>query len=573
MLHSVKNILKLGQKFIIIFSIFYLILHVFAYFLFVDKETVQKDPTVEKRKELYDFVYDPELQKTDQGKFASDAMQWISCSLVGEACGETAVESEKVYQERYHTSLIGRITNLIVVPYANPPASGLAWTQSGLAQAGFVPDTYAAQGIGFSAIQPLSNIWKMFRDFVLLLMVLVIVAIGFMIMFRAKLDSQTVIKIETSLPKIILTLILIVFSFPIAGFMIDLMYISIGLIISLFATNGSFAAEYDYQNLYDRIFIYDNLGFMEGTLQGSNPFDDVWNISKSIYYILPDFLQFVVGAIGYNVAFFLLIPIARKKFPFLSVLSVVHNVSEKIKNSGTFVASLIAAFVSLIIELVMINLLGWFLGIVLLFVIILVSLLVVIFRIFFMLLFAYIKIILFIIFAPLILLLNAVPGQNMFSVWLKGLFFNLLTFPMVIMLTLVSQVIMSIPETQQALWRPPFLYSIGADSFKVLLAGLILFSTPNIVASFKQILGDQPQNFGISPMNFGAGAIAGVGAVTAPLAQFGSAGAGIAAVQKMFNKDGPPVASSPEAVTKATQELGDPNAGLPKMKVGGTPGN
>src|SRR3990172_5935873 len=69
-------------------------------------------------------------------------------------------------------------------------------------------------------------------------LVLVLVAIGFMIMFRMKINAQTVISVENALPRIIIALILITFSYPIAGFMIDLMYLFFLLVVSVLSSVG-----------------------------------------------------------------------------------------------------------------------------------------------------------------------------------------------------------------------------------------------------------------------------------------------------------------------------------------------
>ena len=52
------------------------------------------------------------------------------------------------------------------------------------------------------------------------------------------------------------------------------------------------------------------------------------------------------------------------------------------------------------------------------------------FRIFFSFFKAYIQIILLVIFAPVMLLFHAIPGQKVFSKWIKDLLANLLTFPL-----------------------------------------------------------------------------------------------------------------------------------------------
>jgi hypothetical protein len=63
-------------------------------------------------------------------------------------------------------------------------------------------------------------------------------------MFRVKISPQAVITVQSALPKVVITLILITFSYAIAGFLVDLMYVVIGIISFLFAGKiSSFSAQ------------------------------------------------------------------------------------------------------------------------------------------------------------------------------------------------------------------------------------------------------------------------------------------------------------------------------------------
>ena len=42
------------------------------------------------------------------------------------------------------------MTSYIVAPYASPPSSGVYYVYDRLQHAGFVPQAYAAEGIGFA---------------------------------------------------------------------------------------------------------------------------------------------------------------------------------------------------------------------------------------------------------------------------------------------------------------------------------------------------------------------------------------------------------------------------------------
>ena len=115
--------------------------------------------------------------------------------------------------------------------------SGIGYTRELLKK--FNPVTEVkAQGFGYSGLTWIQKYWKGFRDISYVLLVLVVIIIAFMVMFRVKLNPQTVISVQSALPKVIIALILITFSYAIAGFAIDLMYVVSGLIALLLNTAG-----------------------------------------------------------------------------------------------------------------------------------------------------------------------------------------------------------------------------------------------------------------------------------------------------------------------------------------------
>jgi len=95
-----------------------------------------------------------------------------------------------------------------------------------------------AQGFGFGAANPALTLWKISRNLAYAFLIIVITVMAFMIMFRVKISPQTVISVQSALPKIVAALILITFSYAIAGLLVDLMYVAIGL-LSAFLVNGS----------------------------------------------------------------------------------------------------------------------------------------------------------------------------------------------------------------------------------------------------------------------------------------------------------------------------------------------
>ncbi|MFC1711033.1 hypothetical protein ACFLZ1_00445 [Patescibacteria group bacterium] len=133
---------------------------------------------------------------------------------------------------------IGQMGNMVASIIANPPVSSTEYIADISSNLGLPIKSAHAQGVGWRALEPVLEVWKAFRNVVYMFFVIIFIAVGFMIMFRAKINPQTVVTIEAALPKIIVTLLLVTFSYAIAGLMIDLIYIGIYAVIGVFSLGG-----------------------------------------------------------------------------------------------------------------------------------------------------------------------------------------------------------------------------------------------------------------------------------------------------------------------------------------------
>lgn len=120
--------------------------------------------------------------------------------------------------------------------YTHPPASGLEETSNTLAKFNLASPVHAQGGYGYEALSPLRVLWSASRNMAYFLMVILLVAAGFMIMFRVKINPQTAVTLQMMIPKIIISLVLVTFSYAIAGLVFDLVYLIITLVVSLFGT-------------------------------------------------------------------------------------------------------------------------------------------------------------------------------------------------------------------------------------------------------------------------------------------------------------------------------------------------
>ena len=220
---------------------------------------------------------------------------------------------------------------------------------------------------GFTVFQPVLKIWKIFRNIAYLVFIVIFVIMGFMIMFRAKLNPQTVISIQTAIPKIIIGLLGVTFSYAIAGLILDISQLGMNLVFEILLT----------PNLSPEI--------APGIKQG---FDlDMFKLLDALLFD-PSTIQdnFISGS---NV-----------------ITTIINAISKLIKIITFDNANLFSLILSIVIVSNM-------------------------FKIFFMLLTKYVQIIFGVIFSPLVFLIGTLPGQTggAISNWFRSQLAHVLVFP------------------------------------------------------------------------------------------------------------------------------------------------
>ncbi len=496
-LAGLKKLFSIGKKVLLVIVVFFIVISLFLHFFNRDKPKLTYDPIKKNREEIYKTINDPKLLKTPQGKLTSGIIRFFTCKMVGEACTNNPNDANKNFDK----SFFGLLTKLIATPLVNPPASGTMWVYNGLQNAGFIPKTYAATGIGFGSIKPLTAVWSALRDIAYLLLVLVIISIGFMIMFRMKLNPQTVISLENSLPKIVIALIIITFSFPIAGFLIDLMYVSIAIIVS---TLGP-AAGYSADTITARQEFFIAAGpwqLFEGINAGHyGVWAVMWDLPNALLNLVPvigeaiKYVGFFIGAffvwgwIFHNVVdplakFITSFAPAQFSASFFTLISATFDVRNFVEQAIKLPLQLFALVFSIMLAAnVIIPLL---IGVLILFTVIFIF-----FRLFFLLFSAYIKLLLYIAISPITLLLEAIPGQSAFAGWIRNLLSQLIVFPTIVALILFSVILMENASSGNLL-QPPFLFGIDSRSFGLILGFFFLFMIPDVVKVVQQILVPKP---------------------------------------------------------------------------------
>ncbi len=138
----------------------------------------------------------------------------------------------KQMEEALGYGMIGDLNKGIVAMYNNRPAQTATFVADIMNSAKIVPSAQA-QGLGFAALDPILNTWKIFRNLAYLFFVIAFIVIGFMIMFRVQM-GKAAITVQQALPNIIIALLAVTFSYAVAGLMIDLMYVIMFMLASFF---------------------------------------------------------------------------------------------------------------------------------------------------------------------------------------------------------------------------------------------------------------------------------------------------------------------------------------------------
>ncbi len=342
----------------------------------------------------------------------------------------------------YNRSFVAYAAGGIGYVYANPPATTAVFAIDLGKTLGFLPRTYA-QGVGFTNLTALLPIWKAFRNIAYGIIAIIMVIIGFMVMLRKKIDPKTVVTVQNSIPRVVIALLLVTFSYAIVGFMIDLMYVFMALLMNLII--GADPARFAGNTVQS--YIRSNFGTTMGAF--------AHGLGVSILRIAEFFPMW-----AYPVS--------------VGVSTVIGFIFSGFRLGGAVSGALALPAVALLVIALTV-----LFGMV---------------RLFFMLLDAYIHIIIALITAPLHLMLEAIPGTNAFGSWFRNLLSKLIVFPTVAAVFLLTLYLTSDEASVGQIWSPPFLAGTTANGNP--LIGLIslgmLLSIPAIVAGLQKPLKGEP---------------------------------------------------------------------------------
>lgn len=410
-------------------------------------------------------------------------------------------EDGSVDTEKFQVQGLLGTSNKMISSLYNPQASGVEYIAQ--VKDNFLGKPTYAQGVAFrenKSLQPLLPIWRALRNVVYLLSSIIFIAIGIMIMLRVKISPQAVITIQNSIPKLITSLILVTFSYAIAGLIIDLSYWIQGLVVALlFTAKGvNFG-----NNLYDQV-----------AWQTLFPLDMI--------PIQPHWYSFN-GLV--NADFVKISMLANRTVPHFSLIQLGGVIGQVVLGSiiggaTGLLGSALSGGGNIVGDAI-----GWVIGAVggVIFMIILFILVAIwLIKLFFGLLTTYVTIIIQIVTAPFIIGMGAFPNSKVnFSSWLTDLISKVAVFPVVLIVLVFINYLIEICGSN--LWIPSLLNTDTSGGYgniigaAIGLAGLAMLSKlPTLVPEAIFSLKPSPfgkaigENMGKNPIT-GAGSLIGRG--------------------------------------------------------------
>ncbi len=100
-----------------------------------------------------------------------------------------------------------------------------------------VKTAYAQTGTDLLGTWNFLNLWQSSRNAAYVLVIAVLTFLGFMIMFGVELQAETKVTLQTALPRVVLGLLLITFSYAIGGLFIDSVSVIKSLLKNIFGVN------------------------------------------------------------------------------------------------------------------------------------------------------------------------------------------------------------------------------------------------------------------------------------------------------------------------------------------------
>lgn len=167
----------------------------------------------------------------------------VSCILIGQSAISPCLEY-KIYrdaqgviksipvlsQTNTSTGVLGMSLSMMGEIIGNPPIKTSEYIAHMGEEIG-VKSAYAqVGGSGGSVLSPIFKLWEVSRNMSYIAMIIVFVLVGLMVMFRQKLNPQTVVSVQLALPGLVIGLVMITFSYFLAALISDLAFVGTNIV-------------------------------------------------------------------------------------------------------------------------------------------------------------------------------------------------------------------------------------------------------------------------------------------------------------------------------------------------------
>ncbi len=334
---------------------------------------------------------------------------------------------------RLEGGLLGYLGSFDGLILQTQPASGIYYAQQLWHNLSGQPAYAADSFLFFASMQPLLHFWQVSRNISYLLLSLAFLAAGLGIMLRLKISPQATMSLSNALPRLVAALILITFSYAIAGFILDLMWLTNAAIYHLAQVNhlGGYYTQADLSAIMHRGLFREmkNALWHTGT---SRP-----GLEVGTGYLL-------VSAIGVIIAWAVGI-IASGGTAGLAAIILLF----------IFIAGLLYIFLKLFVSLIKV----------------------------------FVSLVLLIVFAPFYILAGALPGAGGgFGPWLKDLLANAMVFPaLTVGLILLGEFVAPAARSLDDFALPHIGNAMGLPSFLLTLG--VVFMLPSIPDTVRRAFG------------------------------------------------------------------------------------
>lgn len=424
----------------------------------------------------------------------------LGCLGVDQATGKLGYAPQEANGSPKVGGAIGLMQNWIAVLYTPPATTGMYLAYLG--ENFGINKSYAQvqpseQGYGFEGLRIVLRVYTLTRNVSYMVFVLAFVIIGIAIMLRVKIDPRTVMTVQNQIPRIIISIILITFSYAIVGLLIDAMWVLTYVSVNTLTTINKVEPQVD-EATGVRSFTETDQPIISPAKATYSLLDTPFGYLGAVYGKW-DLIREVGSAVGEVAAEILLNPIRSWDSESCSFTS--FSVGSCAKKAVYGLAEGI------------LKLLGG--------IIVAIALFVVLFRIWFMLIKSFGMVILQTVAAPLWITAGLFPGSKLsFTQWLRNVSAHLLVFPAAVTLFLLAAIILdSFSNARNAAFIPPLIGNVqGGGEFGTIIGFGIILLIPDLLNMLRDALKTPASQYGGNVRNrFTAGNPLGA---TAGLGQF-----------------------------------------------------